>query len=90
MADSLTMLANSAAEITMQGFVEFARVHKFEITDPDRACQIMRRHAKIRLSEALDDAREAFNANMHAIGRETFVCSMRQAGIDAAKEYQQA
>jgi hypothetical protein len=89
---TLDTLATTAAEIAMRGFADYIAdciSQGFEVVDYEAACEILKRHVKERLPEALDDAKEAFDAHMDTIGCETFAASLRRAGIDAAKEFTQ-
>jgi hypothetical protein len=52
----------------------------------DSFCESIKAMVKIRLPEALKDAKDAFDANMGACAEQTFIASMRLAGIEAAKE----
>jgi hypothetical protein len=81
----LDRLAHTAAQIAMQAAADYIRAHNLT-PDLDRLVEALRRAVKLRLFEAMDDARAALDAHMDALAEATFAASMRLAGIEAAKE----
>ena len=80
-------LAAVAAETAMRGAATYFKSKGINVTDYGMASAILQRHTKARLPEALEDARQAIDANMGEVAEMTFRASMQLAGFDAAKEY---
>lgn len=81
----LIALGKLAAETAMKSAVSYIQKNNLRV-DTQKLIESLRKHCKARLGEALDDSREAFEAGMKDIANQTFLLSMCQAGIDAAKE----
>jgi len=62
------------------------RFHRLT-TDLDVLHERLKENVKIRLPEALADAKEALDGGMAQIAEVTFALTMALAGIDPAKEY---
>ncbi len=84
---SLDAFAQIAADTAMRAAAEYIRVHGLKVLDYDAATACLKTYVKTRLLQALLDAREAFEAGMGAVAQQTFLASMRLAGIEAAKEF---
>ncbi|MGH8897007.1 MAG: hypothetical protein ACRDZ4_08310 [Egibacteraceae bacterium] len=83
--NSPEQLAQAAAQIAMRGAREYLNRHSLK-ADPAALSETLRSWVKIKLPEALKDAKDAIEAGMHQIAEQTFAASMFQAGIEAAKE----
>ena len=85
----LTMesLGAGAAEVAMRAAVEYLCEHKLT-ADPEALVECLRSWIKIKLPEALRDAKDALDCGpgMRMIAERTFNASMALAGIEAAKE----
>ena len=82
-------LGTVAAEVAMRSAAAYLRKQNVDVQsiNYDRLTETLRRSTKAALSQALDDAREAFECRMDAIGVQTFQASFVVAGVNAAKEY---
>jgi len=78
-------LVTAACNLAMRGAGEYLRAHNLT-ADPTSLSACLRSWVKIKLPEALRDAREAIECNMHQAAEATFAATMVQAGIEAAKE----
>lgn len=78
-------LAEIATQTAMQAAVEYLRVHNLKANDA-ALVSCLKAWCKIKLPEALRDAKEAFDCGMHQVGQATFLATMKLAGIEAAKE----
>ena len=83
--ESVNQLAEVASRACMRGAVDYLRIHNLHAT-PEALADCCRSWAKIKLPEALHDAKEAIACNMAQVAEQTFVATMIQAGIEAAKE----
>lgn len=54
---------------------------------PEDLFEFIKAELKTGLPAALDDAKEALDANMSAVAEQTFVASITICGIDAAKAW---
>lgn len=86
--DAMTNLVDRAATIAIRAARAWAESHPEAVVDLRGAlfAECLRANLKIRLPEALRDAREAIDAGMGAIADTTFAASVALAGVDAAKE----
>lgn len=84
---TLDRFANNAAETAMQAAAKYLQVHDVADVDAEAACKILREEMRKHWSDALDDARDALEANMFDIAEATFAASMRAIGVSAAKRY---
>ena len=82
MSDSLVKFAVDAA---IRGAVEYLKAHNLA-ADPDALLSCVRSWCKIKLPEALRDAKDALDAGMSEVAEQTFAATMALAGIEAAKE----
>jgi hypothetical protein len=78
-------LAATACRIASQGAIEYLRVHGLT-ADMTALSECIRSWVKIKLPDALGDAREALACGMGHVAEQTFAASMMLAGIEAAKE----
>jgi hypothetical protein len=83
--DFTGQLAKQAIVIAIRGAKEYLSAHKLT-ADTDALTECVKAHAKAKVGEALDDAKEAFDCNMIDAGVATFTATMFGAGIAAAKE----
>lgn len=82
------LLVNAATTIALRAAREWMDARGVKIPEggwPDFA-DCLRANLKIRLPEALRDAREAMECGMTQVAETTFAASIAIAGIDAAKE----
>lgn len=86
LTSSLDQLGTVAAETSMKAAGEYLARVGFTVTDYGAASEIVKRHCKAALTQALDDARAALDAGMGRVAAETFTASMRLAGIAAGRE----
>lgn len=82
---NLEVLAELAAKQVLLAASEYCHVHNIR-ADPAALAKCCRAHGLLRLPEALADAKAALDCRMEQVAVATFVASMRQAGIEAAKE----
>jgi len=78
-------LADAAVVIAARGARQYLDVHKLK-ADPAALTACLKSWVKIKFPEALNDAKAAISAGMHAVAEQTFAATMRLAGIEAAKE----
>lgn len=82
-------LGTVAAEVAMRSAAAYLQQHNADTQaiNYSRLTEILRRATRAALSQALEDAREAFACRMDTIGVWTFQASFVIAGTTAAKEY---
>lgn len=78
-------LAAAALGAAFKGAQDYLAKHKL-FADQDALAACVRSWVAIKMQEALRDAREAIDANMHVIACHTFAATMVLAGIEAARE----
>ena len=78
-------LGDAAIRFALQGAQQYLSTNKLT-ADPVALSACVRSWVKIKLPEALRDAKEALACNMGKVAEMTFASSMIQAGIEAAKE----
>jgi len=83
-------LVRIAADTAMRAAADYVRLHKIQVKDYDAATQVLRAEVKLAVNEALDDASKAAKCGMSQIAVHTFMASMMQAGIRAAKQFNEA
>ena len=81
-ASQLIEVATRAASLAA---AEYLRTHN-QKAEPSALAVCLTSWCKIKLPEALADAREALACHMDKIAEMTFAATMAQAGIEAAKE----
>ena len=81
----MTNLATIAVDATILGAIDYLRIHKLT-ADFTALAECCRAWCKAKLPEAMADAQAALDAGMDDIASATFIASMRNAGIEAAKE----
>lgn len=80
-------LANRAGEIAMRAAADYIRrTAPGANIDHDYAADRIRFHCSEAFPQALNDAKEAIEANMADVAVQTFAASIRLAGINAARE----
>lgn len=79
-------LVDAAVTIGTRAAAEWFRSHPEARRDDAAFAECLRANLKIRLPEALRDAKEAMDAGMSKIAETTFAATIALAGIDAAKE----
>jgi hypothetical protein len=80
-----TDLVTIACEISMRAAINYLQVH--DLTADDKALsECLRDWCKIKLPQAMADAKEAIECGMTKAAEATFAATMRLAGIEAAKE----
>ena len=82
---NIEALGSLAANQVMLAAAEYCHAHNLK-ADPGALAECCRAHARLRLPEALADAKEAVDCGMKQVAVATFVATMRLAGIEAAKE----
>lgn len=87
--DTLGLLANQAIEAAATGLRHYLnnRGHKVADDQWGPLTDVLKRHVKEALGEALDDAKEAIRANMPQVAEATFRSSLVVAGANAGKEF---
>jgi hypothetical protein len=83
--NTLDALVTRGCEAAMRAAAEYLRVHGLT-ADLDTLLACLRANAKIRLPQALAEAKEALDCGMAQVAEATFRATMALAGIDAAKE----
>ena len=83
--DSMTELIEVASRMAATGAREYLAAHKLQ-TEPNALAACLKSWIKIKLPEALADAKEALACHMGQVAEATFAATMMQAGIEAAKE----
>jgi hypothetical protein len=84
---STESLGTFAADVAMRAAAEYVRVNNLKVLDWDAATACLRQWCKIKLREALADAKAAIDCGMDQVAEATFKATMAQAGIEAAKEF---
>ena len=82
-------LIDAAAKIAIIGAREYLRVHNLQ-ADETALVACCKSWLKIKLPEALNDAKAAMDCGMHQAAEATFKATMILAGIEAAKEASRA
>lgn len=82
---NIEALGSLAANQVMLAASEYCHANNLR-ADPEALAECCRSHARLRLPEALADAKEAIDCRMEQVAVATFVATMRLAGIEAAKE----
>jgi len=80
-------LGSLAVDLCTQSAVLYVRANNLKVLDYEAATEVLKDYCKTWLPQALNDAKEAFDCGMSQVGEETFKATMRQAGIEAAKEF---
>lgn len=83
--DSVSALADAALTIAIRCSQEYMQRNRLT-ADPAALRECLAANVKLRLPEAIRDAREAFACHMQQVGVATFSATLTLAGIDAAKE----
>lgn len=78
-------LADVAIAIATASAAEYLRRHSLT-AEPGALASCLRSWLKVKLPEALADAKEALDCHMGQVAESTFRLSIAQAGIEAAKE----
>lgn len=88
MPHAIDSLGSRAAEMAMQGAADYIRRQGLTSAqiDVDALIKALKRIAPAAALRAMDDAREAWAANMPQVAQATFAATMMAAGIEAAKE----
>lgn len=86
-ANQIDNLGTIAAETAMQAAAHYVRHNNLKVLDYDAATACIRSWCKIKLPQALKDAKAAFECGMTKIAEATFKATMAEAGIEAAKEF---
>jgi len=79
-------LTEVAATIAARSAGRYLERHNLKAESPESLAESLRAMVKIRLPEALRDAKEALDCHMDKAAEATFAATMAEAGIDAAKE----
>jgi hypothetical protein len=82
---AIQSLGDAAVACVLAGCREYLTKHNLT-ADPETLAACCRSWAKIKLPEALRDAKEAMACGMTQVAEQTFKATMVQAGIEAAKE----
>ena len=80
-----------AADTAMKSAVDYIMAHDMRsksLFDHATATWFIKKYVKFAIGPALNDAKEAIDANMGSLVEATFLTSMRLAGINAMKEYE--
>lgn len=85
MNDTPEQLGTSAANTAARAAITYLNEHNLEVESGALAA-CLNSWIKIKLPEALHDAKEAIDAHMYAAAETTFRATMALAGIEAAKE----
>lgn len=78
-------LGKVAAEVAMGAAILYLKQHNLD-ADTGALAECLRTWCRIKLPEALRDAKEAIAAHMPQAAEATFRATMALAGIEAAKE----
>jgi hypothetical protein len=78
-------LANAAAKIAMTAAADVLALRGVTEPDIDALTYALRAQVKADIGQALNDAKEALEANMGAAAEATFAASMRISGIRAVE-----
>jgi len=82
----MSALAQAGITFVVKGAQQYLQAHNLYPVSNDALAECCKAWAKIKLPEALNDAKEAFACNMNQVGVATFAATMMQGGIEAAKE----
>lgn len=82
---AIDQFGRAAADIAMCAAADYVN-RKGGKVDVDALIMALRRTTKEALGPALDDAKEAYAANMPQMAEATFKLSMASAGLKAAQE----
>jgi hypothetical protein len=80
--DNLAVLAWRAAVVAAHKYLEANHLR----ADADALAECCKSWCKIKLPEAMADARKALECGMDMVAERTFIASMMLAGVEAAKE----
>ena len=87
--NAVDTLGQKAAEAAMRGAAEYIRANNLRSNaNLERITELIKLKAKAALPQALEDAKEALEANMGRLAEQTFMASMVLAGVNAVKDYQ--
>jgi hypothetical protein len=81
----MTDLANAAVTIATKAAGQYLKTHDL-VADPATLDACLRSWCKIKIGEAIADAKAAIECNMPQVAESTFAATMSLAGIEAAKE----
>ena len=84
-ATEVSGLVDAAVTIAAHGARQYLERNKLT-AKPDVLSACLSAWVKIKLPEALRDAKEALACHMEQVAQQTFAASMISAGIEAAKE----
>lgn len=79
-------LADAAMSIALRGANHYLSAHNLKPVSTEALFECCQDWCKLKLQEALHDAKEALACGMNQVAVSTFAASMMQAGIEAAKE----
>lgn len=82
---AIEALTGAAIRAAARGAAEYLKAHGLT-ADNEALAECLRANIKIRIPDALREAKEAMGCNMGRVAELTFGASMMQAGIEAAKE----
>lgn len=74
-----------ACQAAAKAAARYLQVHDLD-ADDGQMKEVLKRHVKARLDEALADVKKTLDCGMGDVASQTFLASMVLAGIDAAKE----
>lgn len=83
--DAGNALGDAAFEIATRGAWAYLRQHGLQAS-PDALLACLKSWCRIKLPEALRDAKAALDAHMPQVAEQTFALTMMSVGIEAAKE----
>lgn len=83
---TVAKLVQAAQTYAVRGAQQYLQAHNLKAISNEALCDCIISWIKIKLPEALHDAKEAMACNMTQIAETAFAASMVQAGIEAAKE----
>ena len=78
-------LADVAAQVAGRAAYVYMDKHGLK-AEPSALAESLKAMVKLRMGEALHDAKEALDCGMRKMAEMAFVATMIEAGIDAAKE----
>lgn len=80
-------LGEKSGDLAITGAFDYLKSKgKFTLEILDKLADPLKRHSSAALPKALADAKEALDCGMSEHASLTFALTMRQSGIDAAKE----
>ena len=79
-------LTEAAITIAARSASVYLERHNLKAESPESLAESLWAMVKIRLPEALRDAKEALDCHMDKAAEATFAATMAEAGIEAAKE----